>query len=84
MAIGILYSWGRAAIENYLDKKELAGAITQAKHTLPVALGDPATSEDHRKQSQKELEALELLLVQTEVNRIRLLTNSRQTTATGP
>lgn len=52
--------------------------MNQAKQTLRDALGNPTTSEDHRKQLQKELEALELLLVQRDVNRIRLLTHGPQ------
>jgi hypothetical protein len=76
VAIGILYSWARKSVESYLNKRELAQLIRNAKKTLTEAVQNPNTSEEHRQQLRKELEELEVLLVRTDVDRIRILTSS--------
>ena len=73
VAIGALYSWAREGIEQYRNSRQLARLVHQAKQTVREALGNPLTTGEHRNQLQKELEALELLLVRTDLDRIRVL-----------
>ena len=50
--------------------------VDRARITLQNALQNPATSEEHRRQLQKELEGLELLLVKADLDKIRVLAKS--------
>jgi hypothetical protein len=71
--VSVVYVWANAAIDRYFRKRELQTIIGQAKATLEEALGNSSTSADHRQMLTKELEQLELLLVQTDMEKIRSL-----------
>src|SRR6185503_1571033 len=74
VAVSVCYAWIKISLERYLKKRELKSKFSQARNTLLEALDNPRTSEEHRAQLRKELEQLELLLVQSDLERIRLLT----------
>jgi hypothetical protein len=71
--VSVIYGWAKAAIDRYFRKRELKAALKQAKQTLEEALLNSSTSSDHRQQLIKELEQLELLLVETDMEKIRSL-----------
>ena len=73
IAVSVVYAWANAAIDRYFRKRELQTIIGQAKATLQEALGNSSTSSDHRQMLTKELEQLELLLVQTDMEKIKSL-----------
>lgn len=78
-SIAAAYLWNKAsvAVENYLRKRELRGLIVQAQETLKHALGNGQTSQEHRAKLSQELEQLELLLIQTDVEKIKSLRSYR-------
>jgi len=76
IAITISYGWARRSIEHYLDRRDLERLIRDAKGTLKEALENPNTSEEHRKQIRGELESLEMLLVKSNIDRLRVLSRS--------
>lgn len=73
IAISVLYGWIKATLDKRAARKELAEVVDRAKLTLQQALENPATSQEHRKQLQKELEGLELILVKADLDKIRVL-----------
>jgi ribosomal protein L29 len=84
VAVSAGYAWLRVALDDYLDKRELRRIIAQARQTLQEALGNSNTSESHKVQLRKELEKLEILLVKTDIARIRTLTRSHISVDAGP
>jgi len=76
IAISTLYGWVKNAIDERANRRELADVVRRARITLDEALQNPSTSDEHRKQLQRELETLELLLVKADVEKIRVLTRS--------
>jgi hypothetical protein len=74
IAISAIYGWVKTAIDRHAARQELSKVVDRAKVTLREALQNPATSEEHRQVLRKELEALELLLVKADVDKIRVLT----------
>jgi hypothetical protein len=73
VAVSALYTWATSSLDQYFRKRELRTLIQQAKATLQDALASSSTSSDHRQQLTKELEQLELLLVQTDMEKIKNL-----------
>lgn len=78
-SIAIAFAWKKisAVTESYLRKRELKLLVAQAQGTLKQALQNKNTSNDHRKRLMQELEQLELLLVQTDVEKIKNLQTYR-------
>jgi hypothetical protein len=76
IAISVLYGWIKSSIDKRAAKQELEQLVDRARITLQTALQNPSTSEEHRRQLQKELEALELLLVKADLDKIRVLAKS--------
>jgi hypothetical protein len=76
IAISVLYGWSKASIDRRAARKELGQVVDRARFTLQKALENPSTSLEHRKQLQKELEGLELILVKADLDKIRVLTKS--------
>jgi hypothetical protein len=76
IAISVLYGWIKASLDRRAARKELAQVVDRAKLTLQKALENPATSQEHRRQLQKELEGLELILVKADLDKIRVLAKS--------
>ena len=76
VGISTIYGWIKLRIDKRAIKQELASIVERAKQTLNEAMRNPTTSEAHREQLRKELESLELLLVKSDVDKIRILTKS--------
>lgn len=76
IGVTILYAWARKTIEHYIDRRQLEKFVRDAKATLKEALENPNTSDEHRKQLRAELESLEILLVKSNIDRVRFLSKS--------
>lgn len=73
IAIAFLWRALDAAVSRYLRKRELRSVVLQAQATLKAALENGNTSAQHRSKLKHELKQLELLLVQTDVEKIKAL-----------
>lgn len=67
--------WSKAtiALETLLRKREFNALVTHAQATLDQALKSDTTSPEHRQKLKGELEQLQLLLVQSDVEKIKTL-----------
>jgi hypothetical protein len=67
--------WSKAtiALESLFRKREFDALVKHAQETLAQALKSDTTSPEHREKLKGELEQLQLLLVQTDVERIKTL-----------
>jgi hypothetical protein len=72
-AIGIFWIWFKPKVEKYFKDRELKKVILRANQTLHDALENPNTSKEHRIQLQIQLEQLEMLRVDSDIKRIKVL-----------
>jgi hypothetical protein len=66
----------KASLDRRAARRELGEVVDRARLTLQKALENPSTSQEHRRQPQKELEGLELILVKADLDKIRVLAKS--------
>lgn len=71
IAVTVICGRVKAAVSEYLRKRELKALAEQLKHKLQEGLSNPSTSPDHRRQLTKDFELLEFLLVQADLKRIK-------------
>ena len=77
VAVAFVWRTADAAVSRYLRKRELRDLVVGAQRTLSAALAYKDTSPQYRLQVQSELEQLQLLLVQTDLKKIKALTVQR-------
>lgn len=75
VSIAISFFWSKAvsATHCHLQKRELRLLIRQSELTLKKALADRDTSDEHRRKLGQRLEELQLLLVDTDLDKIKSL-----------
>ncbi len=70
---GAIYQWIKAKISDYFQQKDLSSAIDQARKTLETALNNQATTAEHKKELQKNLEKLEKLEAAARMKKVEAL-----------
>lgn len=73
VAIGSFWLWFTPKVEKYFKNRELNKVVLRANQTLHDALENPNTSKEHRIQLQIQLEQLEMLRVDSDIKRIKVL-----------
>ncbi|SRR5258708_25217267 len=73
IGISVVYAWIRTGIEEYFEERKIKKFVEQAKATLREALENKNTSEEHRSKLRGQLEELELLLVKSSIEKVRVV-----------
>lgn len=73
ITVTVAYGWARKAIDEYFEVRRTQRFIREAKGTLKEALDNPNTSDAHRAKLRAEFEELELHLVKTSIERVRII-----------
>lgn len=73
---GGLYHWCKEKIVEHFQQRDFVTAIEQARQTLEKSLRNPATTEEHKKELQANLEKLEKLEANAKMKKVEALANA--------
>jgi len=73
VALSALWLWIRREIDRQIERRRFEAAIREARAALMAGVENPNTSDAHKEELRKHLEELEMLLVQANMDRIRIL-----------
>ena len=77
VAIGGLLLWIRQEVDRWRRERAFEAAVRQVRALLDAAIANPHTSETHKAEIRRQLEELELSLVQAGMEYIRRLRRER-------